>query len=91
MCWRTLDGVPLRWHDLQTGLVEANGGQVLAEVILDRMLTQRLAQRGDVIEPEQIEAEKALLIETLGGEDPDQSHRLLRERPSAAWARRCSV
>jgi len=71
-------GAPVHWQDLQAGLIEANGGQVLAEVILERMLAQRLAKQGAVITPQQIEAEKTLLIETLGGEDPDQSHRLLQ-------------
>ena len=74
-----IGGAPILWQDLQPGLVEANGGQVLAEVILERMIAQRLTQRGMTVEPDQLEAEKALLIETLGGDEADQTHRLLQE------------
>lgn len=73
-----IGGEPIDWHSLQPSLIEAYGGQVLAELVLDRMVTQRLAQQGIVIESAQLEAEKAIFIDSMGGDNPDESHRLLQ-------------
>jgi parvulin-like peptidyl-prolyl isomerase len=74
-----LDGRPISHNDLQAALYEAAGGQVLAELILDRRLDKRLAERGLKVTPADLEAEKAALLKTLDANNDDSAVRLLRE------------
>ena len=72
-----LNGQPIEWADLRLALVESSGGEVCAELILDRMLEGRLAQQNMAVEPHHFETEKTLLAATLDREDPDRAQRLL--------------
>ena len=63
-----LDGRPISHNDLQAALYEAAGGQVLAELILDRRIAKRLAELEDElrrhsdIAPERLDpVERAIL------------------------------
>jgi parvulin-like peptidyl-prolyl isomerase len=71
-----LNGGALEWQTLQTPLVEAAGGQVLQEIVLGRLLQDRLAQRGLTITDAQIEQEQQILAQTFNS-DPKQAARLL--------------
>lgn len=73
-----LNGQPIHWSDLQAPLVESGGGQVLGEIVLGRMIDQKLGERGLRVGQEMIEREKSLLASTLH-DDPDQVQRLLDE------------
>lgn len=71
-----VDGRPVSWERLKPGLAELAGGEVLEEVILDELLARRCAERGVVVEAEQVAAERALLIESLDA-SPDRAEELL--------------
>ena len=73
-----LDGAPVHWGDLRVALVEARGGEILAEELLDRLISRRLDHRGFSVTSELIVKEKDLLAVTLD-DDPDQAQRLLDE------------
>ena len=73
-----VDGQPLGRDDLFEPLLEAAGGEVLAEVVLDRMIRRRLGQRAMRIDDEQIEKERQRVLESLSG-DEDEATRLLEE------------
>jgi foldase protein PrsA len=73
-----INGKALHWRDLQPLLAEAAGGLVLEEIVLDRMLDERLTREGLTITDEDIEKERSLLHETLH-DDPDTAHRLLEQ------------
>jgi parvulin-like peptidyl-prolyl isomerase len=73
-----INGATVTDRDLQGPLVEASGGAVLSEFVLDRLIRDRLEQRGLTLTPEQIEQEKANMLTTLAP-DPDQAVRLLNE------------
>jgi hypothetical protein len=66
------------WGELRPLLSEAAGADVLAEVILDRMLARELNDAGILITPEDVDAERALFYETLS-DDPDVAARLARQ------------
>jgi len=74
-----LDGQAIQWRDLTTALVESAGGQVLAEMTLDRKLGRKLRQLGQKIDESHLATERVLLAETLDKQDPDRAQRLLRE------------
>jgi parvulin-like peptidyl-prolyl isomerase len=72
----------VRWEDLDRMMAEAAGGQVLQEVVLDRMLNRRTAQAGVKITEQDIAAERRALVEAIarsagaaGGEN--EAERLL--------------
>jgi foldase protein PrsA len=71
-----LDGRAVTWDQLRAPLVEAAGGQVLSELVLNRRVAQRLAERGLILTDAQLAAERTILIEALSA-DPDQAQRLL--------------
>lgn len=71
-----LNSQPIRWEQLKTPLIEAHGRDVLADLILQQMVARRLADRGQTLTSNEIEAEKKLLIRSLD-DDPDQAQRLL--------------
>lgn len=78
-----INGEAVTAGDLRPPLMELAGGQVLSEVVLDRMIRDRLADQGLALTPELIEAERALLVEavTPGAEmdSKDETALLLRE------------
>ena len=73
-----IDGRPLTWAQMQRPLAEAAGGEVLAELVVDRMLEQALRRRGLQVGPEQMRKERELLLRSLD-EDADQAYRILAE------------
>lgn len=74
-----LDGQPVWWSDLRLGMAEASGGVVLAELVLDRLIDQRLTEHGLTVGDEQITAESRVLSDSLDDADPDRAQRLLSE------------
>lgn len=71
-------GEPVWDRQILPPLLEADGGQVLAELALDRLIAQRLARQGLTVGPPQLEAERELILQSLS-DDPDQAARLLRQ------------
>jgi parvulin-like peptidyl-prolyl isomerase len=69
---------PVTWSLLGDRLIEARGGAVLAEVILDRTIAQRLAEAGMTITDAEVDAERDILAMALS-DDKDQAARLLIE------------
>ena len=74
-----VEGRPITVNDLQPAVYEAAGGQILAEMVLDRRIERRLAERGITLTGSQITAEKDVLLKTLDAGNEDQATRLLRE------------
>lgn len=73
-----INGTTVTDRDLQGPLIEAAGGSVLSEIALDRIIRDRLDQRGLTLTPALIEQEKANMLATLSA-DPDEAVRLLNE------------
>ena len=71
-------GEPVTHEDLFKPLLEAAGGEVLAELVLDRMIDQRMARRDMRISAELVEAEHRSVLESFSS-DEDEAARLLRE------------
>lgn len=72
-------GQPIDWLELRPALVEAGGGSVLAELVLDRMVDQKLKERGQVVQSQHVDRERSLLTEALDPSDPDRAQQLLRQ------------
>jgi foldase protein PrsA len=80
-----LDQKPLGLADLRGPLLEAAGGQVLAELVLQHMVEHRLGEAALQVTPEQVQAEKGELLRSLSA-SPDQAQLLLEEfRRSRGW------
>jgi hypothetical protein len=73
-----VEGRIVDWGELRPLLNEAAGSDVLAEVILDRMLARELHDAGILITAEELDAERALFYDTLS-DDPDVAARLARQ------------
>ena len=71
-----INGQALTQADLIDPLIEAAGGIVLSEIVLDRVIHQKLADAGLTLTPDLIDQEKSLMLATLS-DDPDQATRLL--------------
>lgn len=71
-----VDGRGAPWEDLRPALLEAAGGEVLAEWILERKIEAALLEADRRIGPDAIEMEQRLLLERLSP-DPDEAARLL--------------
>ncbi len=71
-----INGQPVTDADLRGRLIEVAGGQVLSERILDRMIRERLDQRGLTLTPELIDAEESHMRSTLSA-DTNEATRLL--------------
>jgi parvulin-like peptidyl-prolyl isomerase len=71
-----VDGVGAPWEDLRPALLEAAGGEVLAEWILQRRIEAALLEADRRLGPGDMEAEQRLLLEQLAP-DPDEAARLL--------------
>jgi parvulin-like peptidyl-prolyl isomerase len=80
-----LNQKPLSLADLRGPLLEAAGGQVLAELVLQRMLEHRLGAAGLQVTADQVQAEKGELLHSLSA-NADQAQLLLEEfRRSRGW------
>ncbi len=77
-----INGQALTQADLINPLIEAAGGTVLSEIVLDRMIHEKLAAAGLTLTPELIEQEKTLILATLS-DDPNEAARLLQTMRSA--------
>lgn len=73
-----INGTTVTERDLHGPLIEASGGTVLSEIALDRIIRERLHQRGLTLSPELIQREKSYMLATLSA-DPDAAVRLLNE------------
>jgi len=77
----------ITWADLRPILVEASGGLALEEVVLNRLVESRCASEQIVIEPSDLQAERARFIQSLVAEGvaagPDEGERLLQRVRSA--------
>lgn len=63
-----VNGQAIQWSQLRDLLAETAGGAILEEVVLDRLLSQRLVRDGKSIDRAAIDRERNLLMEVL---DPD--------------------
>lgn len=80
-----IGGEPVRTADLLVPLIEATGGEILSELVLDEMLRRRLDTAGLTLTTAALDAERAILMETLSA-DEDQAARLLAElRQRRGW------
>ncbi len=73
-----LDGKLVTQDQLYRQIVQAHGGEALAEILLDRAVKARLKQEGIELTPADIDAERDKLLTSMEP-DPDQAARLLRE------------
>lgn len=73
-----VQGRAVTMSDLKPALLEAQGGQALAEFVLDQMLERRLAESGQKLTPELLDAEQMQFLSTLAP-DPNQAKKLLEE------------
>ncbi len=76
-----IDGQLVTHADMRSRLIEAAGGQVLSELVLDKKIRDRLDQDGIQITADLISQEKSYMLATLSS-DPDQAVRLLNEMRS---------
>lgn len=70
---------PVTVGQLRNPLLEAGGGQILGELVLDRMLRRRLEQSALEVTEQLIEQEKQNLARMLEAEDPNEAQRLINE------------
>ena len=73
-----LNGQPIEMADLETGLFEAGGGQVLVELVLHRGVSSRLAAAGTQLNKTQIDYERTVLMHMLH-KDANHATRMLTE------------
>ena len=71
-----VDGIGAAWEDLRPALLEAAGGEVLAEWILQRKIEAALLESDRRLGPAGIEAEQQMLLQQLSS-DPEEAARLL--------------
>jgi foldase protein PrsA len=78
-----VDGRPITFDAIRPALIEAGGGAVLEEAVLDELLQREAERRELKITRAQIEAERELLAQTLTGSgaaaDPTEAGRLLAQ------------
>lgn len=84
-----LGGEPIRWADLQESLLEAAGGEVLTDLVLDRLIQGELARRGLTITPAMAAHEREVLTQSLNDDQPRAEQLLadLRRRRGLGDAR----
>ncbi|MCX5660157.1 MAG: peptidyl-prolyl cis-trans isomerase [Planctomycetota bacterium] len=73
-----LDGKSISFAELGQPLLEASGGEVLSELVLDSQIRLRLEQRAVALTPALIDAERKLMALALDP-DADAGQRLLKE------------
>jgi parvulin-like peptidyl-prolyl isomerase len=71
-----IDGVAVSRDDLYQQLVEAQGGQILSELLLDRAVTRKLKEQRVALTDADLDAERERLLANLSA-DRDQATRLL--------------
>jgi len=64
--------------DVRTALLEARGAEVLADLILDRMIARRLAESGMRVADADVEEEKRLFLASLS-DDANEAQRLVND------------
>ncbi|MFW5652500.1 MAG: hypothetical protein ACOC0P_00515, partial [Planctomycetota bacterium] len=74
-----LNGEPVTEGDLVDPLLEAAGGIVMEELLLNHMLRDRAAELGIEISAGDVERERRLLLEALDPDNRQQAARLLNE------------
>lgn len=74
----TMDHDRITIADIEPEMLEAIGGRIVQEYVLDVMLARAAARRSIVIEAEDLEQERSMLIANLA-DDPDRGERLLGE------------
>lgn len=73
-----VNGQAVHMADLREPLLEAAGGEALANLVIDRELGQRLRSLNLEVTSADIEAERAALLRSLDANDEDRAVRLLR-------------
>ena len=73
-----VNGKTITWANLQTSLLESNGGRMLAELILNDTLQDELASHNLSLTQEQIAFERKILTDALNP-DPNQAERMLEK------------
>jgi len=73
-----VDGFAVTMIDMRSSLMEAAGGEVLAEIVLDRKIEEHATAAGIAVSDGAIAAERERLIESLDP-DPDRAVLLLDE------------
>ncbi|MBI1337250.1 MAG: hypothetical protein GC164_09850 [Phycisphaera sp.] len=73
-----IDGQPVQWGDISNALLEAQGAQVLGELVLEQRLNALMARRGLKTDDQAIDHEQSYLLESLS-DNADQAQRLLNE------------
>lgn len=79
-----VNGQPIYLSEMSPMLMELAGGQILTEMVVDRLLKDRLARRREAgrplpaVDDARIQQERRRLLDTLSDE-PDEAARLLRE------------
>ncbi len=73
-----VDGEPVTLASMRLPLLEAAGGQTLAELVLDRRIQQELTRRGLKVGPTLRDAERDILAQLLS-DDPQEGARLIAE------------
>lgn len=66
------------WGELRGAMIEAAGGDVLGEYVLDRQITAELGSRGLSVSDKDVDAEKSIMLSQLST-DKDQAARLLEQ------------
>ena len=73
---------PVSWSELQPLLAEAAGGEILQEIVLDRMLEGEASRRAVRITPEDVQREEATILRALrdtAGADESSGFQLLTQ------------
>jgi len=73
-----LDGQLVTQAQLYRQIVQAHGGEALAEILLDRAVQARLKQERIELKPADIDAEREKLLASMDP-DPNQAARLMRQ------------
>ena len=60
-----VNGQAVQWSQLRDLLAETAGAAILEEVVLDRLLTQRLVRENKSFDPRAVDREQSLLLEIL--------------------------
>ncbi len=71
-------GQPVTGEALLPALMESAGGEVFGDAVLDRLIARRLAAAGVTVTDAMLDAERAVVAQTLS-DDPDQAARMLRD------------
>lgn len=74
-----LDGRAVSIRDLRESMIEGFGGQALAELVLHRMVDQRLHRKGLTLTQADLDRERQLFAATLDPDDPQRAARLLTQ------------